>query len=83
MSSSKMKLFDRRNNCLCNIVLSEDLGIFLENNLPPYDLVVYDDFVGIYARKYIDSLADTDIIDNDRLLADIEWDILEKIRFRC
>ena len=78
MVSSKMKLFNRRNECLCNIVLSEDLGIFLENNSTPYDLVVYEDFVGIYDRRYIDSLADTDIIDTDKLLADIEWDIIEK-----
>lgn len=78
MSSVKMKLFDNRNNCLCNIVLSEDLGIFLENNLTPYDLIVYEDFVGIYDRNYIESLADADIIDTDRLLADIEWDMLEK-----
>lgn len=78
MSSAKMKLFNHRNDCLCNIVLSEDLGIFLENNLTPYDLVVYEDFVGIYDRRYIDSLADTDIIDTEKLLADIEWDILEK-----
>lgn len=78
MTSSKMKLFDNKNNCLCNIVLSEDLGIFLENNLTPYELVIYDDIVGIYDRRYIDSLADTDIIDTDKLLADIEWDILEK-----
>ncbi len=65
MSSVKMKLFDNRNNCLCNIVLSEDLGIFLENNLTPYDLIVYEDFVGIYDRNYIESLADADIIDTD------------------
>lgn len=78
MDSTKMKLFDNRNNCLCNIVLSEGLGIFLENNLTPYDLIVYEDFVGIYDRKYIDSLADSDIIDADKLLAGIEWDILEK-----
>lgn len=78
MSSEKMKLFDKRNNCLCNIVLSEDSGIFLENNLTPYELIVYEDFIGIYERKYIDSLADTDIIDTDKLLADIEWDILDR-----
>lgn len=78
ISSSKMKLFDNRNNCLCNIVLSDDCGIFLENNLTPFELVVYEDFVGIYDRHYIDSLSDTDIIDTNELLADIEWDILEK-----
>lgn len=78
MSSAKMKLFNHKNDCLCNIVLSEELGIFLENNLTPYDLVVYDDFIGIYDYRYIESLADTDSIDTEKLLADIEWDILEK-----
>lgn len=78
MSSVKMKLFDNKNNCLCNIVLSEDLDIFLENNLTPYDIVLYKDFVGIYYRDYIEGLDNTDMIDPDRMLADIEWDILEK-----
>lgn len=82
MDPAKMKLFNRRNDCLCNIVLSKDLskdlGIFLENNSTPYHLVVYEDFVGIYERRYIDGLADADIIDTNKLLADIEWDILEK-----
>lgn len=78
MNSAKMKLFNRKNECLCNIVLSEDLGIFLENNSTPYELVVYEDFVGIYNRRYIDSLTDSDIIDTNQLIADIEWDIIEK-----
>ena len=73
-----MKLFDKRDNCLCNIVLSDKLDIFLENNISPYELVIYDGFVGIYDRKYIDSLAPEEIIDTNKLLADIEWDILKK-----
>ncbi len=77
-SSVKMKLFNKNNDCMCNIVLSEELGIFLENNMTPYELVVYEDLVGIYDRKYINSLAPDDIIDTDKLLADIEWDILKK-----
>lgn len=77
-SSGMMKLFNNRHGCLCNIVLSEKLGIFLENNSTPYDLVIYNDFIGIYDRKYIESLADADIIDTEKLLADIEWDLLEK-----
>jgi hypothetical protein len=78
MSSVKMKLFDNKNDCLANIVLSENLGVFLENNKTEYELIVYDDFIGIYDRKYIESLSDTDLIDTEKLLADIEWDILEK-----
>ncbi len=78
MSASKMKLFDNKNNCLCNIVLSEDCGVFLENNCTPYYLALYDDFIGIYERSYTDTLLDTDILDTEKLVADIEWDILEK-----
>lgn len=77
MSSSKMKVFDKNNNCLCNIVLSEDCDIFLEKNITQYDIVLYENLIGIYDRYYIDSL-ETDIVDTDKLLADIEWDILEK-----
>lgn len=47
-----MELFDHRNNYLCNIVLSKEWGIFLENNLTPNNLIVYDGFVGIYEQKY-------------------------------
>ncbi|MDE7107644.1 MAG: hypothetical protein K2O39_04900 [Clostridiales bacterium] len=78
MSATKMKLFDNKNNCLCNIVLSQGLGIFLENNVTSYELVVYDEAVGIYDRSYIDNLGDADDIDTEKLLADIEWDILDK-----
>lgn len=78
MSSNKMKLFNKRNECVCDIILSEDLGVYLENNLTPYDLVSYEDVVGIYDRNYIESLASDNLIDTNRMLADIEWDILEK-----
>lgn len=78
MSAVKMKLFNRNDKCLCNIVLSENLGIFLEENFTPYEIVVYDDFVGIYERSYINSLKDKDIIDTSKLLADIEWDMIDK-----
>lgn len=78
LASDKMKLFDYKNHCLCNIVLSKNLGVFLENNSTQYELVEYDDFIGIYERSYIDGLSDTDYIDPKKLIADIEWDILEK-----
>lgn len=78
LSSVKMKIFDKENKCLCNIVLSENLGIFLEKNLTPYELVVYDDFVGIYNRSYIESLSGSDLIDPDKMLGCIEWDMLDK-----
>lgn len=79
LSSVKMKLFNRQNDCLCTLVLSEDLGVFLKNNLTQYVLNVYDGgFVGIYDRPYIDNLLADDIVDTDKCIADIEWDILER-----
>ena len=80
MSSVKIKLFDYKNECLANIVLSEKLGVFLEdnNNKTKYELILYDDFIGVYDRKYIASLSDRDHIDPENMLADIEWDILKK-----
>ena len=78
MSSSKMKLFNKHGNCLCNMVLSNNASIFLENNKTNYELVIYDDFIGIYERNYIDSLSDEDIIDTENLVADIEWDLINK-----
>ena len=78
MSSTKMKLFNNRKDCLCTIVLSENCDIFLENNLTPYEIILNDNFIGIYERKYIDSLNDPNEINPEKLVADIEWDILEK-----
>lgn len=78
LSSVKMKIFNKWHKCLCNIVLSKDLGIFLEKNLTPYELVVYDDLVGIYNRSYIESLSGSDLIDSDKMLGSIQWDIIDK-----
>lgn len=78
LSSVKMKIFDKENKCLCNIVLSEELGIFLEKNLTPYELVVYDDLVGIYNCSYIESLSGSDLINPDKMLGCIQWDIIDK-----
>lgn len=79
MSSSKMKLFDSDDNFLGNIVLSEDNAIFLEKNKTNYELVPYDDgTTGIFEKKYYDSLKDDEDIDPDKMIALIEWDILDK-----
>ena len=77
LSSDKMKLFDNDKNCLCNIVLSKDCDIFLENNYTPYEIVLYDGLIGIYDRRYIDGLSDDSDIDPEKMVATIEWDILE------
>ena len=78
MSSTKMKLFDGNDDCIANIVLSDKMEIFLERNKTPYEIVLQDGYIEIFSKEYIDSLADTDIIEREHVLADIEWDILEK-----
>ncbi len=76
--SLKMKLFDNNDECLCNINLSNNFYILLENNITSYEIIVYEDCVGIYKKSYIDSLNDIDDAELDYLIADIEWDALEK-----
>ena len=72
--SAKMKVFNNNGECLCNIVLSEDAQIFLENNRTRYKLALYEDFIGVYDRHYKYTDTDEDI---NHLLADIEWDLLD------
>lgn len=78
MSSEKMKIFSKNGELQCNIVLSRGAEIFLENNITPYDLVIYEGVIGVYERAYIESLSDDEYIDSDYMIADIEWDLLKK-----
>lgn len=71
--SNTMKLFNKNKKCLCNIVLSEKGGILLKNNHTNFELIKYDDCIGVYQKEYIDSLHNKDKIDTNSLLADIEW----------
>ncbi len=78
MSSKKMKLFDKNNKCLCNIVLNDDLDIELENNLSSYQLVTYEGGIAIYEKGYYSSLKDDEELDLNEATAFIEWDILNE-----
>ena len=77
-----MKLFDKNDNKLCDIVLSKNFEIFLDKNLTKYHLVINEEaespFVGIFEKSYIDGLKETDYIDFKNMIADIEWDLLNK-----
>lgn len=79
-SSTGMKLFDKKTNtCQCNIVLSDDFNIILENNSTPYEIILYEEgYIGIYSRKYIKSLPYNMSADTINILAGIEWDILDE-----
>ena len=78
MSSTKMKLFNSNNQCISNIVLSEDYDVFLENNSSPYEIILYEDFIGIYRKDYLQQLNSRRDADTTQLVASIEWDLLDK-----
>lgn len=85
MNPGTMKLFNKNNNLICNIVLSDTLDIFLEKNLTKYELIIQnedeeDSFIGIFEKSYINSLKDTDFIDFKNMIAAIEWDLLDSKR---
>jgi len=85
MNSGIMKLFNKEDTLLCNIVLSDTFDVFLEKNISDYELVIQNEddkntFIGVFKKSYIDSLKDTDFIDFKNMIADIEWDLLESKR---
>lgn len=78
MSSTKMILEDKNEKKICDIVLSKDSQIFLENNKSKYDIIAYEDFMGVYFKEYTNSLADDDEIDPKKMVCLIEWDIIDE-----
>lgn len=79
MSSVKMKLYNKHDKKIANIVLSEELNVFLEDNSTGVEILVNDYGMVLYPKEYIDSLhGDYDDMDTERTFATIEWDILEK-----
>lgn len=78
MSSTKMKLFDREVNLLCNVVLSKNLGIFLEKNQTNLELAPDDYGILIFHKDYFDSVSDDESLDSEEVLAEMDWDILDE-----
>lgn len=77
LSSTKMVLTDKKKNNIATIVLSEDCGVFLENNKTKYELELYDCGIAFFDKKYIDSLnGDPDLEKECKAL--IEWDIVDE-----
>ncbi len=75
-STVKMTLFDRNKNKQFETDINEYGKLFLINNVSPYAIVHYDNFIGIYNRDYLNSLQHNEEIDINNLVADIEWDII-------
>lgn len=79
MSSVKMKLFDKNDNLLCNIVLSEKLGIFLEKNNTNVEVILDDnDTITIIPKDYYETIKNTSTYVTDKIIGEIFWDILGK-----
>ena len=77
LASEKMVLLNNKKEKLCILALSKNGDIFLENNHTDYEIVLYEAGMGVYRKKYIDSLRGKEP-NADKLCAWIEWDLLEK-----
>lgn len=76
-SSSKMKLYDKYNNLIAVIVLSDE-EIHLEKNKTKIDIVTYDGCTMVLSKTYSDSLkGNYEKIENDKIMATIQWGILD------
>lgn len=73
-----MKMYNKIDSCVCDIVLSESLDIFLENNRTPYELIAYEDCIGVYDKAYIEGLSKIEEADPKNFLASIEWDLIDE-----
>ncbi len=85
LASDTMKLFDKNNKLLCNIVLDNNYDIFLKANASKYELVPNREdeenpFIGVFEKSYIDSLGENDYIEFKNMIATLEWDIVDKKR---
>lgn len=77
-SSRKMTLKDNKDDeVLTSIKYDKNGNFILNNNKTKYELINYDHVLGIYDRGYIESLAENVLPDTNKMLADIDWDILD------
>ena len=82
-----MKLYSNDDERLCNIVLSESWDVFLEKNNSPYELIIDEEdgstSIAVFEKEYIDSLGRNDYIDYDKMVALIDWDLIDKKGYRA
>ena len=62
---------------VCKVVADEDFNFRLKNNRSGYYMVTDDDYIGFYDMDYIEYLREGEIIDTDRLVADMEWGVAD------
>lgn len=80
-SSGKMKLFNKYNNHICDIVTTKTYGIFLKNNESNYYIPKCFADTLIFERKYVESLRSEDDVDTSKVLASIEWDLIKSNKY--
>ncbi len=80
-SSGKMKLFDKYNNHICDIVTTKNYNIFLKNNKSNYYIPKCFVDTLIFERKYVESLRSEDDVDTSKILASIEWDLIKSGKY--
>lgn len=77
-SYNNMKIFDNSKNLICGVYMTDECQIEFNNNTTIFILVPFDGFVGIFNRNYVNSLKSKNDIDLDKMIADIEWDLLDE-----
>lgn len=77
LSSTKMILTDKNKKNIATIVLSEDLGIFLENNKTDYELAIYESGIAFFDKDYYRSLYDEEPDLEKHCKAFLQWDIID------
>ena len=74
-----MILTDKNKKNIATVVLSDNCGIFLENNKTRYELEIYEMGIAFFERDYIYSLGKNEEPDLDKYCRGfIQWDIVDK-----
>lgn len=76
LSSKKMNLFNSENKKVATIVLSEGVGVFLENNKTQYEIELYEAGMAFFDNEYIHSISGEP--DLEKCKAFVQWDIVDK-----
>ena len=77
MSSVKMVLTDKNKKNIATVVLSEDLGIFLDNNKTEYELAIYEAGIAFFDKDYYYSLCGEEPDLEKHCKAFLQWDIVD------
>ena len=80
-SSGKMKLFDKYNNHVCDIVTTKSHNIFLKNNKSNYYIPKCFVDTLIFERKYVETLKSEEDVETNKVFASVEWDLIKSGKY--